>query len=130
MELERTAKELAVDIAVLLVFSIGFPLTDTFSDINLMANFFMYEHTRWGSGILTILSFQTTCTMILWALIEKGPKKRFTWILVLLQLWPQFRAAMVIIAIFRRKSNAEKQKKAFQRVITPLEPYTESLPQV
>ena len=121
---------IAVDIAVLLVFSIGFPFTDTFSDINLMANFFMYGHSRWGSGILTILLFQTTCTMILWVLIEKGPKKRFTWILVLLQLWPQFRAVMVIIAIFRRNPDADKQKKAFKRVVTPMEPYTESLPQV
>ena len=68
--------------------------------------------------------------MILWVLIEKGPKKRFTWILVLLQLWPQFRAVMVIIRLGKRKSNAEKEKKAFKRVLTPLEPYLESLPQV
>ena len=45
-------------------------------------------------------------------------------------MWPQYQAAKVALAFYHDTSSAAKQKKKFERGITCLEPFVESVPQV
>ena len=59
---------------------------DLFSDTVLGLRFIVHDHPEWGVSILAPILANTLLTSFLWARKEKGPDRRWTWILVLLQV--------------------------------------------
>ena len=57
--------------------------------------------------------------------------RRWTWILVILMVWPQWRAGHLLydIVVLGEEETLER-KKEFERQIGGLEPFSESAPQV
>ena len=79
----------------LFVFNIVLPTIDIFLDTALVQKLFLDGY--WGcasfvtAGIFTNFLF----TSIAWWRMESGDQKRWSWIFLILQLWPQLRALQV-----------------------------------
>ena len=91
----------------------------------------------WGICVLLPVVANTFLTMLLWSRMEDETVKHWTWVLVLAQVWPQYRALKVIWMYWAQLNEekpslieAERYKVDFQRGISTLEPYVESVPQV
>ena len=92
----------------------------------------------WGISVLFPVVVNTMMTMLIWWRFEEKKLKKWSWILVLSQIWPQFKAARIVYMFWNgHKSgnqdlmrHAERAKIEFQRGITTLEPFVESVPQV
>ena len=91
----------------------------------------------WGICVLAPVGANTVLTMLLWWRFESGEVKKWSWILVLAQVWPQYKAARVIAMFWESLTEGDEvlnQAKIamtdFQRGISTLEPFVESVPQV
>merc|ERR1719186_2581420 len=69
-------------------------------------------------------------TFFMWKKLEKEDVKRWSWILVISQCWPQFFAARIVWMILKGSKTWRKEKTTFDSKIGTLEPYAESLPSV
>ena len=80
----------------------------------------------------------TALTLLLWWRFEESDQKYWSWLLVLSQVWPQYKAFKVIRMLWTGHKlqnkdliqKAERAKQNLQRGITTLEPFVESVPQV
>ena len=63
-----------------------------------------------------------------WWKWDSKSEKRFTWLLLIFQLWPVYRAIKVIAHLYKKTPNAEIEKRKFEQQIVLLEPYLESVP--
>ena len=70
----------------LCVFSILLPSVDSVSDIVLGLRFLAHGHDDWGLSILAPVIANTLLTFLLWARREERKARRWTWILVVLQV--------------------------------------------
>ena len=79
----------------LFVFNIVLPTIDIFLDIVLIPK--LFKNGFWGSGTIVIAGIVTsfTFTCLAWWRMESRKQKKWSWIFLLLQLWPQLRALQV-----------------------------------
>ena len=79
----------------LFVFNIVLPTIDIFLDIVLIPK--LFKNGFWGSGTIVIAGIVTsfTFTGLAWWRMESRKQKKWSWIFLLLQLWPQLRALQV-----------------------------------
>ena len=68
--------------------------------------------------------------VIHWWKLDSKQEKKYTWLLLILQLWPVYRGIKVDIKMLKKLPGAEEEKKKFEAKIVSLEPYLESLPSV
>ena len=78
----------------------------------------------------TPLLLQFLSTIYKWIRLEKKESKRWSWILLLLQFWPQWRALRVIRLDFKKDPKAEIKKKELRREVTSTEPFLEAWPSI
>ena len=62
--------------------------------------------------------------------MEKPEDKKWSWILLFLQLWPQWRAIRIIRLLYRNDPRAVDKKKTLNSEITSTEPFLEAWPSV
>ena len=74
------------------------------------------------------LQFLSTCYK--WIRLEKRENKRWSWILLLLQFWPQWRAIRVINLSYKDDGKAERKKQELLREVTSTEPFLEAWPSI
>ena len=79
----------------LFVFNIVLPTIDIFLDIVLIPK--LFKNGFWGSGTIVIAGIVTSFifTCLAWWRMESRKQKKWSWIFLLLQLWPQLRALQV-----------------------------------
>ena len=79
----------------LFVFNIVLPTIDIFLDIVLVPK--LFKNGFWGSGTIVVAGIVTsfTFTSLAWWRMESRRQKNWSWIFLLLQLWPQLRALQV-----------------------------------
>ena len=63
-----------------------------------------------------------------WWRLESAADKRWSWLLLLLQVWPQSRAVKVIWLVWTGDPNASKEKARLDREVGGLEPFLEATP--
>ena len=76
------------------------------------------------------LFLQNLATIYKWYEIEKPESKKWSWLLLLGQCWPQFRALKVIRLMYQNNPKANKKKRKLMADVGSTEPYLESWPSV
>ena len=77
------------------LFNIILPTIDTFLDIALVQKLFLNGY--WGCGVSVTVGILTNFlfTSLAWWRLEPVKQKKWSWIFLVLQLWPQLRAFQV-----------------------------------
>ena len=78
----------------LLLFNITMPSLDIYNDVSLLESLHK-RHWNCFSVIVAALSFNFVFTCIAWWRIEPRFQKTWSWIFLLLQIWPQLKACQV-----------------------------------
>ena len=95
---EPTVEEKQTDVVTsslsLLLFNITMPSLDIYNDVSLLESLHK-RHWNCFSVIVTALSFNFVFTCIAWWRIEPRFQKTWSWIFLLLQIWPQLKACQV-----------------------------------
>ena len=76
------------------------------------------------------LILQFASTIYKWIQIEKPKNKKWSWILLLLQVWPQWRAFRVMILLYKNDERAQNKKQELLREFSSTEPFLEAWPSV
>ena len=114
----------------LVILNVGLPTGDVFSDMLTMMTLYQSGHPFFASALLTPFLLNVAFTTFSWWRIDSNKEKRWTWILLLFQLWPQYRAMKIIFKIFKGDSTYKEEKDLYERDISILEPFLESVPTV
>ena len=77
------------------------PTYDIFSDID-MGITWVNSRPLWSLCVLSILIIHTTFQFCLWYRLEPKHRKKYSWIFVILQIFPQYRAAIIIYHTIRK----------------------------
>ena len=79
----------------LFMFNIVLPTMDIFLDITMIQK--LFTNGYWGCGTLVVTGIVTNSifTSLAWWRLEPRDQKKWSWIFLLLQLWPQLRALQV-----------------------------------
>ena len=120
---------------LLVVFSIGLPTYDACFDLYFSILAIMGGHYHWGFSLLAPVLLNLSFTTITWWRMDRGETwvedRRWTWVLLILMVWPQWRAANLLYRIvIQGEEEALEKKKEFERRVGGLEPFLESAPQV
>ena len=91
----------------MLFFDVFLPTLDVYSDASLVLPWYYENHWKFAlmMSIPPLLNFGFTAYK--WWSTEKKSEKKWTWVLVLLQLYQQWRALKVIYLIWKNDKRAE-----------------------
>ena len=126
----KSIKQKLMEVMPLVILNIGLPTGDVFSDILTIITLYMSEHPYFATALLTPFLFNVVFTTFSWWRIDSNKEKKWTWILLLLQLWPQYRAMKIIFKIFKGDPSYVNEKNTLERDVSILEPFLESVPTV
>jgi len=84
------------------------------------------RHPVWTSMMILPFLANYIMTWFLWYQIDH--RKRLTWLACLLNLYPQLRAAGIIFEVWRNPKRGLAKKKKFEREVTGMEVFLESVP--
>ena len=76
------------------------------------------------------LLLQFLSTTYKWFRLEKRESKRWSWIILLLQCWPQWRAIRIIQLEMKKDEEAQAKKIELMREVTTTEPFLEAWPSI
>ena len=128
-------KEKALQGLLLLVLSITLPTIDAIFDLKFSFIAIQGGHYHWGFSLLAPVLLNMALTFATWMKLDRGETwaedRRWTWILVILMLWPQWKAmGLFHDIVLRGDEEALERKKEFERRVGGLEPFLESALQV
>ena len=114
------------------ILGIAFPTLDLYKDVRVVIVTMVTYPQYWQFGtfllMTNIINFFFTC--FTWWRLETRLNKYWSWILLLLQLWPQFEAVKVLWLMWKGDKQAKQEKLKLDREVGGLEPFLESLPSV
>ena len=84
------------------------------------------RHPAWTSMMILPFLASYIMTWCLWYQIDH--RKQITWLACLLNLYPQARAAGVILELWRNPRSGLAKKKKFEREVTEMEVFMEAVP--
>ena len=90
-----------VVIVTMVILCIIVPSWDVYSDTAVTINLFLNGDIFYGLSMLIPQFLNIIFTLITWNKLEKKNCKHWSWILVLLQCWPQFYIARIILVIIK-----------------------------
>ena len=105
---------------------VGLPTLDVYTDISLILGWFIAGHFNYAMAMTAPLMVQFISTAIKWYQIEKPGIKKWSWIFLLLQVWPQLRAVKIIRLLFQNRNNANEKYKKLMVDIGSTEPFLEA----
>ena len=115
------------------IFDILLPTSDAFGDIKFAISAFYSQNPGIGCLMILPVVLNTAFTFYKWFSTDHDTQKekRFTWLLVVLNLWPQYQVLKLILLILREKSKDiwEPVQDKIKREISFIEPFVEAIPQ-
>ena len=111
-----------------LIFDTFLPTVDSVSDLILILRWYTTGHVKYATAMAIPFLMNSCFNIYQWWKWDSKYEKRFTWILLIFQLWPVYRAIKLIIHLYKKTPNAQEEKMKFERQIVSLEPYLESVP--
>ena len=69
-------------------------------------------------------------TIYKWYKLEKKEIKKWSWLILLLQFWPQWRAIRIMRLDFKNDPRTGDKKKELMREVTTTEPFLEAWPSI
>ena len=110
------------------LFDVVLPTFDVYSDISLIIVWLIGGHWIYALCMTVPPFVQFLSTIYKWNKIEMPQDKRWSWIFLLLQLWPQLKAIRVIRLLYKNDSKADEEKKLLHTEIGSTEPFLEAWP--
>ena len=119
------------ELLLLLFLSMGLPTIDGGFDLYLSITAIQGGRIRWGIALLVPVIVNLCCKGVTWWRMDTREERRWTWILVVLMLWPQYRALVLFWRIVvKGKEEGLVEKQVYGRRVKDLEPLVEAIPQV
>ena len=112
------------------VFDVILPSADVYSDLSLVIPWYWNGHYKYASSMTFPLLLQFLSTTYKWFRLEKRESKRWSWIILLLQCWPQWRAIRIIQLEMQKDEEAQAKKIELMREVTTTEPFLEAWPSI
>ena len=122
-------KDKIIVILQLCLFNIIFTTWDQYSDIKFAYILFAKGHSYWSLAVISPTLTNFIFTIYSWYYFEPKNDKKYSWIFLILQLWPQICAIRIIVLIVKNDSIWKQEKALMDRSIGLLEPFLESIPQ-
>ena len=116
----------------LLLLSIVLPTLVTSSDLFVAYQLFSVSEVVWSFALFSPLLLNFLFTGLTWWRLEKTETKRWSWLFLLMLVWPQWKAAN-LIRLISWKGNVKTgilKKKEFYKSVSPLQPVLQSTPEV
>ena len=88
----------------LIILCMLFPSWDVYSDWAVTLKLLLSGNTWSGLAMMLPQMMNISFTFILWSKLETGQSRRFTWVLVIAQCWPQYCAAKIVCMIINGRS--------------------------
>ena len=104
------------------------PMVDQASDLALIIEWYSTEHFKFAAAMAIPFLMNVFSNIYHWWKWDSTNEKKYTWILLLLQLWPIYRAFKLVSNTYKKNPNAKKEKLKFEREIVSLEPFLEAVP--
>ena len=103
-----------------LILGIILPTADTFSDINFAISAFSTQNPRIGISMLlpVILNLAFNIYFLIVTKFDSQRERRFTWLLIIMNVWPQYQVLKLIVSIVRGKDNWKDRQKKIRRDTT------------
>ena len=92
-------KDNIAPLIMLILFCILAPSWDVYSDLQITIDLFRYGHPRYAAAMILPLLLNFIFTFFMWQKMERKEAKRWSWVLVVAQCWPQFFAARIVLMI-------------------------------
>jgi len=112
------------------VFDVVFPSLDVYSDLSLIIEWFIKRHWIYAISMSMPVLLQFLFTIHKWVRLEKSESKKWSWLFLLIQFWPQWRAIRAMNLDCKNDEKAERKKKELMREVTSTEPYLEAWPSI
>ena len=116
----------AKDIGLLSVFGVILPSVDQGTDYNSAVNLIIDQRVRvrkYGYAMLAPILLMTFFSLRQWWRLEKSWNRLWTLPLVLLQVFPQYRALRILYLGLRKKASWRAEKDVYDRDLTSLGMY-------
>ena len=117
---------------ILVGVNIVLPSLDLYRDITMMTRLFNIEYIEhnylWIGFLFLCLLINFFFTSLTWWRLDTPQDKRWSWLLLLLQVWPQSRAVWVIWLTWTGNPKASQEKAKLDREVGGLEPFLEAMP--
>ena len=113
-----------------LIFDVVVPFVDNVSDLRQILEWYTTNHWKFATSMLIPFLLNVTANIYHWWKWDSNTEKKYTWLLVILQLWPIYRAIKLAYKSWKKLPGVEAEKKKFEGEVLSLEPYLESLPSV
>ena len=111
-------------------FDIVLPSVDVYSDLSLIIPWYYNGHWKYALSMTVPLFLQFLSTSYKWFQLEDKKNKCWSWILLLLQCWPQWMAFRAIRLDYKNDKTADEKKKELMREVTSTEPFLEAWPSI
>ena len=112
------------------LFDVGLPTADVYSDLNLIIPWYIHGDVIYAGAMTIPLMMQFLSTIYKWRKLEKRNDKRWSWIFLVLQLWPQVRALRWIRLFYKGHPKALEKKNKMMAEIGTTEAFMEAFPSV
>ena len=124
-------KDRLTELVLLLVLSVCLPTLDSYGDIFLAYKTFSIHHPFWGCALLVPAMVNLCFTAVAWWKMDAAAEKRWSWVLLVFFLWPQYKAVKLIYKIsWMGRETGLEEKNNFRKNVGQLEPFLESMPQI
>ena len=117
-------------IAPSFVLDVILPSLDVYSDISLITGWYLNGHFDYAISMTVPILLQFLSTIYKWVNLEKRQNKKWSWSLLFLQFWPQWRAICTMRFDFKNDPKAEEKRKKLMREVTSTEPFLEAWPSI
>ena len=113
------------------IFGIILPTADTFSDVNFAISAFSTQNYRIGVVMILPVTANLVFNFYLWKTtdFDTGKEKRFSWMLVMLNVWPQYQVLKLIASILKNDENWKERQRKIKMELSYIEPFIEAMPQ-
>ena len=118
LESEETSNELIDGIKRVspsFIFDVFMPSIDVYSDFSLILGWYWNRHWKYAISMTFPLLLHFLSTIYKWIRLEKPENKKWSWSILLLQFWPQWRAIRIMRLDFRNDLKTETKKKELMR---------------
>ena len=125
-------KDRVLEFFNLLLLSILLPTLVTSSDLFVAYQMFSTSEVVWSLALIAPLILNFLCTGLAWWRLEKTETKRWSWLFLLILVWPQWKAAN-LVRLISWKGNLKtgvSKKKEFYKSVSPLQPVLQSTPEL
>ena len=111
-------------------FDVVLPTLDVYGDASLVIPWYYQGHYAYASLMTVPMVLNYLFTTYKWWSMEKASDKKWSWVLVVLQLWQQWNAFKVMYKIYKKDDRAEEKKKRTLKELSSIEPFFESVPSI